>query len=127
MGYAYLCNEGALTGKVPATHLGLSLPQQYVDNPGALARDWDVLIFCGYGVSWNPAWRAPIQEFVSANGKGLLAVMDYEGAVTVNDFARMSEITSPAGIGFNALNLPWAPASTTVALDCVRDVPPPLH
>jgi hypothetical protein len=127
MGYAYLCDYGASTGKVPATYLGLSLPEQYVATAGALARDWDVLIFCGYGVSWDPAWRAPIQEFVSTYGKGLLAAMDYEGAVTANDFASMSEITSPSGIVFNALNLPWAPTSTTVALDCVRDVPPPLH
>jgi hypothetical protein len=49
-------------------------------DPGALARDWDVLIFCGYGFSWNPGWRAPIRDFVSTYGKEFPAVMDYEGA-----------------------------------------------
>jgi len=123
-GYRYLCQPGALANiKLPAsiTYLGEAIPDRYLGDPKALARDWDVIIECGYGMSMPRDWAALLVPFVTQEGKGLLAAMDYEGAVTREEFDRMNLVTAGAGVAFNPLNLPWAPASTEVVLDCVPD------
>lgn len=52
--------------------------------------------------------------------------MDYEGVVKNTDFQNMSKITGAAGIVFEPLNLAWAPSSTSVSIECVPDLPPPV-
>ena len=83
-----------------------------------------MIVFCGFRIPWAYGWATEIGEFVSQHGKGLLAVMDYEGIVTMDDFTKMSAITSPAGIVFDPLNLDWAPTSADIVLECVPDLPP---
>jgi hypothetical protein len=124
-GYENLCRPGALSGiNLPTsiTYLGNSLPEHYWGDPKALARDWDVIIHCGYGMTRPRDWSPLLVPFVEQEGKGLLAAMDYESSfITKADFDRMNVVTARSGIQFNPLNLPWAPASTEVVLDCVPD------
>ncbi|HZO12284.1 MAG TPA: hypothetical protein VFB62_03470 [Polyangiaceae bacterium] len=126
-GDMFLCQPGALPTNLPVEieYQGEDLPAMYQGNAAALAADWDVLIFCGFRIPWTYGWAAEIADFVTVHGKGFLASMEYEGVAMAQDFTNMSAITSPSGIVFNPLNLPWAPASTNVELDCVPDVPPP--
>ena len=123
-GDTYLCTPGNGISNLPSsvTYLGTDLPAYYSNNAAQLASDYDVLIFCGFRIPWTNDWSAEIEEFVSVHGKGLLAAMDYEGVVQASDFQNMTTITDGAGIVFEPLNLPWAPASTNVVLDCVPDV-----
>jgi hypothetical protein len=124
----YLCRPGGIPGHpLPDTieYQGLDLPAQYQGDPAALAADWDVIILCGFRMPWSYDWVAEIGAFVTNYGKGFLAVMEYESLAFDTDFQNMSDITSPAGIVFQPLNLDWAPASAEVSLDCVPDVPPP--
>ncbi len=124
----YLCKPGALSSHpLPKTiaYQGEDLPAKYQGNSAALAQDFDVVIFCGFRQGWPNPWITELGEFVAIHGKGLLAVMDYEGIVTAQDFANMSAITKPSGIVFNPLNLAWAPSSINVALECVPDLPLP--
>lgn len=124
-GYRYLCQPGALSDiRLPAsiTYLGESIPEQYRGDPKSLARDWDVIIECGYGMSEPRDWAPLLVPFVTQEGKGLLAVMDYQSNfLTKDDFDRMNLVTASAGVQFNPLSLPWAPSSTEVVLDCVPD------
>jgi hypothetical protein len=125
----YLCEPGKLPNQaLPASiqYQGKDLPAKYKGNAAGLASDFDVVIFCGFRQGWANPWVAELGEFVSVHGKGLLAVMDYEGVVTATDFANMSAITKPSGIVFNPLNLAWAPSSTSVSIECVPDLPPPV-
>jgi hypothetical protein len=123
-GDTYLCNPGSGISQLPntITYLGTDLPVQYVGDPAKLAADWDVILFCGFRIPWTHAWDSELQSFVADHGKGLLAIMDYEGIVKVNDFNMMTAITDGGGIKFEPLNLPWAAASTNVVLDCVPDL-----
>jgi hypothetical protein len=123
----FLCRPGALPNSLPMNvqYQGVDLPSMYQNNAAGLAADWDVVIFCGFRQGWSYPWTSEIQEFVATHGKGFLALMDYEGVVTQTDFTNMSNITSPSGIVFDPLNLPWSAASAAVTLDCVPDVPPP--
>ena len=117
--------QGWVGSPVPSwvQYQGENLPMQYRSNPALLAADWDVVIFCGFRISWSYDWSNEIREFVATHGKGFLAIMDYEGVVQGTDFTNMTTITSQAGIQFEPLNLAWAPSSTNVVLDCVPDVP----
>ncbi len=123
VGDQYLCKPGAVS-QLPSsiTWLGEDLPASYHQNAVQLAADWDVLIFCGFRIPWSTDWSAEISSFVSDHGKGLLAVMEYEGVAQPQDFQNMTNITDGAGIVFEPLNLPWAPASADVLLDCVPDL-----
>jgi hypothetical protein len=122
----YLCNPGVLPESPPAwvTYLGEDLPANYANDPAALAADWDVLLVCGFRIPWANDWSAEIGAFVSQYGKGLLALGDYEGVLMAQDFTNLSAITSPAGIIFEPLNLPWSPTSTSVVIECVPDLVP---
>lgn len=125
----YLCEPGKLPNQaLPASiqYQGKDLPAKYKGNAAALASDFDVVIFCGFRQGWPNPWITELGDFVSVHGKGLLAVMDYEGVVTTADFANMSAITQPSGIVFNPLNLAWAPSATNVSIECVPDLPPPV-
>lgn len=123
-GDTYLCTPGNGISNLPAsiTYLGTDLPASYQGNAAQLAADYDVLLFCGFRIPWSYDWSAEIEAFVTVHGKGFLAAMDYEGVVQQTDFQNMTKITDGAGIVFEPLNLPWAPASTNVVLDCVPDV-----
>ncbi len=124
----HLCEPGKL-GNHPLPksieYQGDDLPAKYKGNAAALAADFDVVIFCGFRQGWPNPWVQEVGEFVSVYGKGFLAVMDYEGVVTAQDFANMSAITKPSGIVFNPLNLAWAPSAISVNLECVPDLPIP--
>jgi hypothetical protein len=125
----YLCKPGGIPGNpLPSyvTYQGQDLPAKYKNDATQLAADWDVVIFCGFRIGWSNDWSPEIAEFVSVHGKGFLGVMDYEGVVQQNDFTNMSKITAPAGIQFDPLNLAWAPSSTSVSIECVPDLPPPV-
>jgi hypothetical protein len=126
-GDKHLCNPNGLVGYMPAyvDYLGEDMPAKYIGHPELMAADFDVLIFCGFRVDWATNWSAGIQSFVTEHGKGFLPVMDYEGSVAKpSDFDNMNEIIAPTGIQFTPLSLDWAPASVSVTLDCVPDVPP---
>lgn len=128
-GDEYLCKPGGIQDNpLPSTlaYQGKDLPLKYQGNAALLAQEWDVVIFCGFRVPWATEWSKELGEFVSVHGKGLLAVMDYQGVVTQTDFTNMSKITSPAGIQFDPLSLAWAPSSTSVSIECVPDLPPPI-
>lgn len=122
----FLCNPQAYT-MLPMwmQYLGQDLPAKYKGNAQLLAQDWDVVVFCGFRIAWPNDWTSEIGAFVSTHGKGFLAAMDYEGVVMQQDFTNMSKITTPAGIQFDPLSLPWSPATLTASLSCVPDVPPP--
>jgi len=125
----YLCKPGGIAANpVPGwvTYLGKDLPAQYKGNAALLAQDWDAMIFCGFRVPWTTDWTSELSEFVGQHGRGLLAVMEYESLAKNLDFTNMSKITAPAGIQFSPLNLPWAPSSTSVSIECVPDLPPPI-
>jgi len=122
----FLCQDSyqQFPGDVP--YLGEDLPSMYQNNATQLAADYDIIVLCGFRIDWPNDWSAELEEFVAVHGKGLLAVGEYEGGVATNqDFTELSKITSPSGIVFNPLNLDWAPASTTVLIECVPDLPPP--
>lgn len=123
----YLCDPPGAAGGLPMTiqYQGDDLPAQYRGDAAALAADWDVIILCGFRMTWAYDWVQELGAFVSTHGKGLLAVGEYESLATTTDFQNLSNITSPAGIVFEPLNLPWAPAAAEVSLDCVPDLPPP--
>lgn len=127
-GDSYLCQPGAVAGVTPLpesmVYAGTDLPGQYVDNPGQLAADWDVIVLCGFRMPWSTNWAAELEAFVADEGKGLLISMEYEGLAEPTDFTNASEISAPTGIQFNPLNLEWAPADTSIELDCVPDLPP---
>lgn len=124
----FLCNPGAYS-LLPdyINYLGEDLPAEYLDDPAALAEDYDVVIFCGFRIPWTNDWVEEIGTFVSVHGKGFLAVMEYEGVTIDLDFENMSDITQPAGIVFDPLNLEWAPASAEVLIECVPDMPPDIE
>ncbi len=125
----FLCEPGKLPQQaLPPSiqYQGKDLPAKYKGNSAALAQDFDVVIFCGFRQGWPNPWVTELGEFVSLHGKGLLAVMDYEGIVHAQDFSNMSAITQPSGIVFNPLNLAWAPSATNVSIECVPDLPPPV-
>jgi hypothetical protein len=125
----FLCKPGGIASNPLPSYIqyqGFDMPAQYKGNAAQLAADWDVIIFCGFRIDWTTDWAPEIAEFVSTHGKGFLGVMDYEGVVEADDFQNMSKITSPAGIVFDPLNLAWAPSSTTVSIECVPDLPPPV-
>jgi len=128
-GDEYLCKPGGiLDNPLPPTlaYQGKDLPAKYKGNAALLAQEWDVVIFCGFRIPWTNDWSKELGEYVGVHGKGLLAVMDYQGVVTQTDFTNMSKITSPAGIQFDPLSLAWAPSSTSVSIECVPDLPPPI-
>lgn len=108
-------------------YLGAELPAKYLGDPARLAADYDVLMICGWYTMWDAGWAPLIQSFVSDHGKGLFAIMEYEGIeVQPMDYVEMTKITEPMGILFNPLLIPWAPADATVSIDCLPDyVPPP--
>jgi len=121
-----LCEDGTINdfpGSVP--YLGQDLPAQYVGDAAKLAADYDVIILCGFRIPWTTDWSSVLAQYVGVHGKGLLAVGEYEGVSEQVDFDELTKITSPSGIVFNPLNLDWAPSATTVAIDCVPDLPPP--
>ncbi|GMV13352.1 MAG: hypothetical protein HS104_35955 [Polyangiaceae bacterium] len=128
-GDEYLCKPGGIIDNpLPAelSYEGKDLPAKYKGNAALLAQEWDVVVFCGFRIPWTNDWSKELGEFVSVHGKGLLAVMDYQGVVTQADFTNMSKITSPAGLQFDPLSLAWAPSSTSVSIECVPDLPPPI-
>ncbi len=125
----YLCEPGKIAGHLLPTWIqyqGFDLPAKYKGNAALLAQDFDVVIFCGFRTNWPTDWSADIASYVANEGKGFLAVMDYEGVVKAVDFQNMSKITGQAGIVFEPLNLAWAPSSTSVSIECVPDLPPPI-
>ncbi len=128
-GDSYLCKPGGIPqNPIPSyvAYQGQDFPAKYLGNPALMAQDWDVIVFCGFRIPWTTDWTNEIDAFVSQYGKGFLAVMDYEGVVTVSDFQNMTKITAAAGIQFEPLNLAWAPSSTSVSIECVPDLPPPV-
>lgn len=127
-GDEYLCQPGKIPGHPLQSwvqYQGFDLPAKYKGNAAALAQDFDVVVFCGFRNNWPTDWSAEISDYVQTQGKGFLAVMDYEGVVQGADFTNMSKITGQAGIVFEPLNLAWAPSSTSVSIECVPDLPPP--
>ncbi|MBW2275851.1 MAG: hypothetical protein JRF63_00075 [Deltaproteobacteria bacterium] len=125
----YLCNPDGLEGYMPdyVNYLGEDMPAEYIGHPELMAADFDVLILCGFRIDWLTDWSAEIQSFVTDYGKGFLPAMDYEGTVTLEDFDKVNEIIAPTGIEFEPLNLAWAPASCSVVLECVPDLPPDVE
>jgi len=135
MGSHWGCNLN-----VPYPFWANALPEQYVDNPAALAEDYDVIMFCGFHMGVDPdrvttpanredGWLdnvpATLTSFVKDYGKGLFVVMDYYGTVVKDyDLTHMNAIVQEAGFEFLPHELPWGDASANVALDCVPDVPP---
>jgi hypothetical protein len=110
------------------TYLGSELPAKYTGNPGALAADWDAVVFCGFHTAWDPGIGALIQSYVTQYGRGYLAVMDYYGYDIVDtDFTNMTAISKPAGFVFNPVSLDWADLTATVKIDCVPDLPPRIR
>lgn len=133
VGYQLFCGPRAssTTGALGlsaenVTYLGTSLPSEYLDDPAALAEDWDGLIVCVYtDIEAPAAWSDTITAFVSEYGRGLALVGEY--ANTPEQQAGLSSWARGTGIEFVSISLPWAPAATEAALDCVADVPPILR
>ena len=66
---------GAAGGLPPwIEYQGADLPDQYRGNAAGLAADWDAVILCGFRMPWTYDWVQELGQFVSAYGKGLLAV-----------------------------------------------------
>lgn len=125
-GDTFLCEDGNINdfpGNVE--WFGQDMPSKYKGDAAALAADYDVIILCGFRMPWTTDWSAELTQFVSLYGKGLWAIGEYEGVATSTDFENLTAISQAPGILFNPLNLDAAPADTTVALDCIPDLPPP--
>jgi hypothetical protein len=109
------------------TYLGQDLPAEYQNDPEQMAADFDVLVFCGFRIPWAYDWVDEVAQFVAEQGKGFLAVMEYEGVSEMDDFTNMSAITEPSGIVFNPMNLDHAQTEISVYIECVPDLPPDVE
>jgi hypothetical protein len=123
----------------PYTFWGDQMPTEYVDDPAALAADWDVIMLCGFHMGIGPGeaqdltdpdlgWPAELEptlrSFVKDQGKGLFLVMDYYGTVVKDaDIAHVNSIVRDAGFSIQPTELPWGDVQAEVALECVPDVP----
>jgi len=131
VGYSLFCGPSSTPaslgfGLSNVTYLGTSLPTEYLDDPALLASEWDGLIVCVYtDIVAGPEWSDTMVQFVSQYGKGLALVGEY--ANTPEQQAGLSSWVLGTGIEFVSISLPWAPAATDVALDCVADLPPILR
>jgi len=106
-------------------YLGAELPSQYLGHPELLAADWDVIMFCGFSTMWDPGWAELLQSYVTEYGKGLFAVMDYQGFdVTVPDFTEMNRVIAPTGISFDPVSIDWADATADIGISCLPDLTP---
>jgi hypothetical protein len=129
IGDTHLCKEGVPGWPLPSylSYQGQELPEKYRGNAAQLAADWDAIVFCGFRIPWSYDATQELDAFVTKYGKGLLAVMDYQGAgvVTKADFGDMNKVTAAFGISFDPLDLPGGNATLDAKLDCVPDLPPP--
>jgi hypothetical protein len=106
-------------------YLGAELPARYLGHPELLAADWDVIMFCGFSTMWDPGWAELLQAYVTVHGKGLFAVMDYQGFdVTLNDFSEMNRVMMPSGISFDPVSINWADATADIFIACLPDLTP---
>lgn len=105
------------------TYLGEDLPLAYRNDAARLAADWDVLMFCAYRTNWTEGLAEVLEAYVTAHGKGLYAVMDYQGLdITVEDFTGLNQVVASSGIQFDAVSLDHADASADVGIECLPDL-----
>jgi hypothetical protein len=129
LGYDYLCDPGLGFTGIDATYLGAELPGPYWDDPGALAEDWDVILFCGYGIPWARS-ASELVPFVRDHGKGLLVAMDYYqfpgglmdgGGISDTDRASVNALLQPAGVTIEPTRV--EEARLDVDVECLPDAP----
>jgi hypothetical protein len=128
VGYEFFCGASHTLGTEDygfttdqVTYLGTALPAEYLDDPAALAADWDGLLVCVNGADWTTDFSDTVRRFVRDEGRGVAIVGEYQSPA--EEQAKASDYILGTGIEFQALSLPWAPSATAVDLDCVADVP----
>ncbi|MCA9697634.1 MAG: hypothetical protein KC431_08925, partial [Myxococcales bacterium] len=118
----FLCNGlGNNLGNYPdLTYAGNNLPAQYVNNPAALAADYDMVIYCTLG-STPAAEAATIVDYVENHAGGLYLASEYWGFINQSDLDAVNAIAVPLGVQFQATNLNWGQANGDIAFDCFPD------
>jgi hypothetical protein len=118
----YLCDGlGNNLGNYPSlTYAGNNLPQQYVNNPGLLAQDYDAVIYCALSGT-SAAEAQTIVDYVSDFGGGLYLASEYWGFINQNDLNTVNTIANPLGVQFEATNLDWGQANGDIDFACFPD------
>lgn len=118
----YLCDGlGNNLGSYPSlTYAGNNLPQQYVNNPGLLAQDYDAVIYCALAGT-SAAEAQTIVDYVSDFGGGLYLASEYWGFINQNDLNTVNSIANPLGVQFEATNLDWGQANGDIDFACFPD------
>jgi hypothetical protein len=118
----YLCDGlGNNLGNYPSlTYAGNNLPQQYVNNPGLLAQDYDAVIYCALAGT-SAAEAQTIVDYVSDFGGGLYLASEYWGFINQNDLNTVNSIANPLGVQFEATNLDWGQANGDIDFACFPD------
>ncbi|EDM79353.1 hypothetical protein PPSIR1_02331 [Plesiocystis pacifica SIR-1] len=118
----YLCGGlGNNLGSYPdLTYAGDNLPAQYVNDPAALAADYDAVIYCTLA-STPAAEAATIVEYVQDHGGGLYLASEYWGFINQGDLDTINTIANPLGVEFEATNLDWGQANGDIAFECFPD------
>ncbi|MBI3184118.1 MAG: hypothetical protein HYZ28_18450 [Myxococcales bacterium] len=130
IGDGFPCNpDGSKFGYpiLPATitYLGEDLPDRYRADAGALATDWDAIVFCGARRSiWNAKLAdtsAELSAYVIEHGAGLAVVLDYYLSGADPDFQLADRLLGPAGLRLERVSLGY---DTARLESCVPDWPP---
>lgn len=107
-GDTFICRESIGYPPLPdgVRYLGMQLPATWPDGR-ALARDWDVLVWCGWRNDGPDAGPAPglFAEYVSEGG-GLIAVFDYQDADNPS-LRWANRLLEPFELSFEVNRLDW--------------------
>ncbi len=104
------------------TFLGSSLPAQYHNNPGALAAEFDVVIYCPVRFNAPPLSQGAINAlvgFVTEQGGGLYLVSEYfGGGIDQNALNNINAVANPLDANFLPTNLNWGQVDGEINIDC---------
>jgi hypothetical protein len=118
----YLCDGvGNDLGSYPdLTYAGNNLPQQFINNPAALAAEYDAVIYCTLAGT-SAAEAQTIVDYVTDHGGGLYLASEYWGFINQADLNTINTIGNPLGVNFKATNLDWGQANGDIDFECFPD------
>jgi hypothetical protein len=118
----YLCDGvGNDLGMYPdLTYAGNNLPAQFINNPAALAQEYDAVIYCTLAGT-SAAEAQTIVDYVTDHGGGLYLASEYWGFLNQNDLNTINMIGNPLGVEFKATNLDWGQANGDIDFACFPD------
>jgi hypothetical protein len=115
----YLCEGlGNNLGAYPdLTYAGDHLPPQYVNNPAAIAADYDAVIYCTLAAT-SADEAQTIVDYVQDHGGGLYLASEYWGFINQGDLSAVNAIAVPFGTEFENTNLNWGQANGEIGFEC---------